>query len=151
MQNLVKFMLPTFLASSLLCFGVESEKIAACASGSCGMHKNHSMMAQEKEERKEEIKLLSNLDKEHRALYHSLNAEGKKLALELARKGCENEEACLGQEKDPYQNINIAVEIAAKYMEEKKQMQGKHMLHNGMKEDEWMRKNEKINKMNGVQ
>jgi hypothetical protein len=91
--------------------------------------------------------LMSQINSSSKAMYQSMNKEGKDLALKLANQSCKGkndckglnsckteDNACAGQggcrgtSKGPFTDKNVAVKVAAKHMAEKRSMMmnGKH-------------------------
>lgn len=87
----------------------------------------------------QEGKLLSQINAKTRRLYDSLNCEGKNLAIQLAeqkckgqneckglnscggaRNDCSGKGSCKGTSLGPFKDKNIAVQVAAKHMSEKR-------------------------------
>lgn len=73
-----------------------------------------------------ESEFLRFIDKEHRAIYHGLGAEGKRLARTIGAEELKESSAY----SDP--NFNKAVEKAREEINQKAMKTQNHMLHNGM-------------------
>ncbi|MGA8165489.1 MAG: hypothetical protein WB791_10815 [Waddliaceae bacterium] len=130
-----------------------------------GMRNPRSGMQQQQINEQE---LLSQLNKQGRALYQSLDSRGKALALKLANQGCEGQNSCeglnscrteknscsgeggcQGQSSGPFKDKNLAIRVAAKHLAKQRQSAARNMLNNGMDRIPGQRNNGNNNGNNG--